>query len=218
MENGKIYKITNTETNKVYVGCTINPLKQRFEEHCYRCLKTDINTKLCNNIRKYGVEKFTIELIEECSLDIIYTREVELIKEHNSFEIGLNSTMGGEGCLGYRHSPEIRVKISNAVKNGNSHKGKTYEEIYGEKASEEKEKRKNKGSNYWKNVSIDDKKQRLDNLKNSIRKNAKYSIETIIDIKEMIKQNIKPSEIHKKHPNVHITMIYSIKAGTRWKD
>ena len=218
MENGKIYKITNTETNKVYVGCTINTLKHRFEEHCYRCLKTDINTKLCNSFRKYGIEKFTIELIEECSLNLIYKREVELIKEHNSFELGLNSTLGGEGCLGYKHSPEIRLKISNAVKDGKSHKDKTYNEIYGDRAKEEKDKRKDKVTNYWDSISEEEKKQRLTNLKNAVRKKSKYSIETINAVKKLINENIKPSEIHKQYPEVHITMIYSIKAGTRWKD
>jgi group I intron endonuclease len=218
MENGKIYKITNTENNSLYIGCTINTLKHRFEEHCYRCLKTNINTKLCNSIRKYGVEKFTIELIDECSLEKIYEREVELIKEYNSFENGLNSTLGGEGCLGYKHSPEIRVKISEAVKNGKSHKGKTYDEIYGDRVEEEKIKRKEKVKNYWDNISEEDKKQRLLSLKNSVRKNAKYSIETIQSIKKLISENVKSSEIHKQHPNVNIKVIYSIKSGKRWKD
>jgi len=218
MENGKIYKITNTENNSLYIGCTINTLKHRFEEHCYRCLKTNINTKLCNSIRKYGVEKFTIELIDECSLEKIYEREVELIKEYNSFENGLNSTLGGEGCLGYKHSPEIRVKISEAVKNGKSHKGKTYNEIYGDRVEEEKIKRKEKVKNYWDNISEEDKKQRLLSLKNSVRKNAKYSIETIQSIKKLISENVKSSEIHKQHPNVNIKVIYSIKSGKRWKD
>jgi group I intron endonuclease len=218
MENGKIYKITNTETNRVYIGCTINTLKQRFEEHCYRCLKTSINTKLCNNIRKYGIDKFTIELIEECSLEVIYNREIEIIKENNSFDNGLNSTIGGEGCLGYKHSPEIRFKISNAVKDGKSHRGKSYKDIYGNKADEEKEKRKNRGLNYWNNITEEEKKQRVNNLKNSVRKNSKYSIETIKQVKKLISENVKPSEIHKQYPEVHITMIYSIKAGTRWKD
>ena len=49
------------------------------------------------------------------------------INEFKTYENGLNSTIGGEGCLGYTHSPEIRQKISENVKNGNSHKGKTYE-------------------------------------------------------------------------------------------
>ena len=218
MENGKIYKIINTETSRVYIGCTINTLKHRFEEHCYRCLKTNINTKLCNNIRKYGVDKFIIELIEECSLNVIYKREVEIIKEYNSFDDGLNSTVGGEGCLGYKHSTKIRSKISNAVKDGKSHKGKTYKDIYGDKASEEKEKRKNKGLNYWNNVSEEEKKQRLENLKKVVRQKSKYGIDTVKEIKKLINENVKPSEIHKQYPEVHITMIYSIKAGTRWKD
>ena len=218
MENGKIYKITNTENNKVYVGCTINTLKQRFEEHCYRCFKTDINTKLCNSFRKYGVEKFTIELLEECSLDVIYNREVEIIKEHNSFEDGLNSTVGGEGCLGYKHSPEIRLKISNAIKDGKSHKGKVYKDIYGEKALEEKEKRKNKGLEYWTNISDDEKNQRLTNLKKAVRQKAKYNIETINSIKKLIQDGKKVVEIHKLYPTVNINTIYCIKQGKRWKD
>ena len=218
MENGKIYKITNTKNKSLYIGCTINNLKHRFEEHCYRCLKTNINTKLCNSIRKYGVENFTIEIIEECSLENIYDREVELIKEYNSFENGLNSTFGGEGCLGYKHSPEIRMKISEGVKNGKSHKGKTYDEIYGDRVEEEKIKRKEKVKNYWDNISEEDKKQRLLSLKNSVRKNAKYSIETIQSIKKLINENVKSSEIHKQHPNVNIKVIYSIKSGKRWKD
>jgi|LakMenE01Jun11ns_1017448.scaffolds.fasta_scaffold9765312_3 group I intron endonuclease len=218
MENGKIYKITNTETNSLYIGCTINSIRHRFEEHCYRCLKTKINTKLCNSIRKYGVEKFTIEIIDECSLEIIYDREVELIKEYNSFDNGLNSTLGGEGCLGYKHSPEIRVKISEAIKNGKSHKGKTYDEIYGERVEEEKIKRKEKVKNYWDNISEEEKQQRLLNLKNAVRKNTKYSIETIQSIKKLISENVKPSEIHKQYPEVNIDTIYCIKQGRRWKD
>lgn len=218
MENGKIYKITNTETNRLYIGCTINSLRHRFEEHCYRCIKTNINTKLCNNIRKYGVEKFTIELLEECSLDVIYNREVEIIKEHNSFEEGLNSTVGGEGCLGYKHSPEIRLKISNAIKDGKSHKGKVYKDIYGEKALEEKEKRKNKGLEYWTNISDDEKNQRLTNLKKAVRQKAKYNIETINSIKKLIQDGKKVVEIHKLYPTVNINTIYCIKQGKRWKD
>lgn len=31
--NGKIYKITNTETGESYVGQTINPVEVRFKQH-----------------------------------------------------------------------------------------------------------------------------------------------------------------------------------------
>jgi DNA polymerase II small subunit/DNA polymerase delta subunit B len=62
---GKIYKIKNLVNQKEYVGCTISTLRKRFEEHIFRCTKSDSNTKLCNSIRKYGSDKFIIELIEE---------------------------------------------------------------------------------------------------------------------------------------------------------
>jgi len=218
MEIGKIYKITNIENNSLYIGCTINTLKHRFEEHCYRCLKTNVNTKLCNSLRKYGVENFTIEMIEECQLDMIYDREIELIKEYNSFEMGLNSTIGGEGCLGYKHSPEIRAKISQAVKNGNSHKGKTYEKLYGEKFYDEKNKRKITVKNYWLNITKEEKEKRLINHKNAVRKNSKFNIEVILNIKKLIGENIKPIKIHKQYPEVSLSMIYAIKSGARWKD
>jgi group I intron endonuclease len=216
MENGKIYKITNTKNNSLYIGCTINTLKHRFEEHCYRCLKTNINTKLCNSIRKYGVEKFTIELIDECSLEKIYEREVELIKEYNSFENGLNSTLGGEGCLGYKHSPEIRVKISEAVKNGKSHKGKTYDEIYGDRAQEEREKRKMAG---WGRTFNEEQKIILrEKIKNTKRQKSKYDINAINEIKKLLQDGKRVVDIHKLFPTININTIYCIKQGRRWKD
>jgi group I intron endonuclease len=216
MNYGKIYKITNTENNSLYIGCTINTLKHRFEEHCYRCLKTNIKTKLCNSIRKYGVEKFTIELIDECSLEKIYEREVELIKEYNSFENGLNSTLGGEGCLGYKHSPEIRVKISEAVKNGKSHKGKTYDEIYGDRAQEEREKRKMAG---WGRAFNEEQKIILrEKIKNTKRQKSKYNINVINEIKKLLQDGKRVVDIHKLFPTININTIYCIKQGRRWKD
>jgi group I intron endonuclease len=208
MDKGNIYKITNKINNKIYIGCTIYSLEKRFSEHAYRALKTDNKSKLYNSIRKYGVKSFSIELIQECDLNIIYEIEKKYITELDTYDNGLNSTFGGEGCLGYVHSPEIRKKISEGTKNGNSHKGKTYDELYGDNADEERMKRKLSVENSWKNISDDKKIKRINNSKNGVRKNSKYGIDLIKEIKELIKI----------YPQMNYSYLYSIRDGSRWGD
>lgn len=215
-EKGNIYKITNTINGLVYIGCTINSLPHRFNEHLYRCFKTDYKSKLYNSIKKYGKENFIIELIEECDLNIIYETEKKYIEKYDSFNNGLNSTVGGEGCLGYVHSPEIRKKISEKTKNGNSHKGKTYEELYGERAEEEKLKRKN--SSKWVKMSEEEKNKRIDNIKNGNRKKSKYNIELVKEIKQKIKEGVKIKELKKVYPQVYENFFYDLKNNRRWVD
>jgi group I intron endonuclease len=216
MEKGKIYKITNNINGLIYIGCTINSLDKRFYEHLYRCYNTDYKSKLYNSIKKYGKENFIIELIEECDLSVIYETEKKYIKEYDSYKNGLNSTFGGEGCLGYIHSDEIRKKISENTKNGNSHKGKTYEDLYGDRAEEERLKRKN--STKWHEMSDDEKKQRIQNVRNARRKNTKYSVELVRQIKEDLKSGIKIKELKKKYPNVYGNFFYDLKNNKRWSD
>jgi group I intron endonuclease len=215
-EKGYIYVIKNLVNNKEYVGCTIHPIKKRFEEHIWRCINTDSNTKFCNSIRKYGVENFIIEMIEECDVKIIYQREKFNINERKTFEKGLNTTIGGEGCLGYKHSKQIREKISSIIKDGRSHRGKTYEQIYGDRANEEKLKRKK--SNVWNNISEEDKKIRVDNLKSAVRKKSKYGVELVKEIKQKIKEGVKIKELKKMYPQVYDNFFYDIKNGRRWSD
>lgn len=218
VKKGKIYKIVNKINGKVYVGCTINSLEQRFYEHLYRCFKTDYKSKLYNSIKKYGEENFEISLIEECDLSIIYETEKKYVKEFNSYEDGMNSTYGGEGCLGYVHSPEIRKKISEGTKNGNSHKGKTYEELYGDRAEEEKLRRRNSVKLKWDNLSDEDRKNRIIRAKEGNNKNSKYGLTIINDVKDKIMSNMKIKEIKKIYPQISESYLYSIKSNKRRKD
>jgi group I intron endonuclease len=218
VDKGKIYKITNIENNLIYIGCTINSLDKRFYEHLYRCFKTDYKSKLYNSIKKYGKEKFTIELIEECELSVIYETEKKYIEQYDSYNNGLNSTLGGEGCLGYVHSPEMRIKISESVKNGNSHKGKTYGELYGDKAEEQREKRRLSVKNVWGSMSNEDKKNRTNNTKEIIRKNSKHGIELITEIKNKFKEGYKVKDIKKLYPQIGESYLYGIKNNKRWGD
>jgi group I intron endonuclease len=213
---GKIYKITNINNNLIYVGCTINSLEQRFYEHIYRCFKTDYKSKLYNSIRKHGIENFKIDLIEECDLSLIYETEKKYIKEFDTYENGLNSTLGGEGTLGYVHSPEIRKKISNNTKNGNSHKGKTYQELYGDRAEEEKLKRKLSGKKGWVNLTTEEKENRVLNTKISIQKKSKYGVELVKEIKNKINEGLKVKQLKQLYPQVREGFFYELKNGRCW--
>jgi len=208
---GKIYKIQNKINGLVYIGCTISSLKKRFQEHLYRCFKTDYKSKLYNSIKKYGVENFTIDLVDECDLNVIYETEKKYIKEFNSYHNGLNSTYGGEGCLGYTHSPEIRKKISEGTKNGNSHKGKTYEELYGDRAEEEKMKRKKSVKLKWDGMNEDERNNRVKKTKDAVKNNSKYSQEIINEIKNKIKNGEKFSDVKKEYSNISNWFFYQIK-------
>jgi len=218
MQKGKIYKIINNVNNQIYIGCTINSLTNRFNEHLYRCFKTDYNSKLYSSMKKYGKENFTIELIEECDVEKIYTTEKKYIQEYDSYYNGLNSTFGGEGCLGYVHSDEIKKKISENVKNGNSHKGKSYQELYGELGEVEKKKRSNSVKKYWTEISEEQKNKRLSKLYLTCEKKSKFSKESKKDIKIKLDKGVKLNEIIKEYPDISYSMLYAIKKGDRWKN
>lgn len=215
-EIGRIYKILNKINQKVYIGCTINSLQHRFNEHLYRCYMTDSNSKLYNSIKKYGKENFEIILITECKLSEIYETEKKYIKEYSSYEDGMNSTFGGEGCLGYVHSPEIRKKISEGTKNGYSHKGKTYEELYGDRADEEKLKRKIASG--WKKLTEEEKRERVDVSRIKTRESSKYGVKLIKEIKDKLRDGVKIKELRKLYPQVYYNLFYDLKNNRRWKD
>jgi group I intron endonuclease len=215
-DKGKIYKITNKENGSIYIGCTINSLEKRFGEHLSRCFSSTHKSKLYNSMKKYGQENFTIELIEECDLSVIYETEKKYVEQYDSYNNGLNSTIGGEGCLGYTHSSEIRQKISENTKNGNSHKGKTYEELYGDRADEEKEKRKTAAS--WNKMTKEERNIRVNNIKNASRKNSKYGVELVREIKQKITEGVKIKELKQIYPQVYDNFFYDIKNGRRWSD
>ena len=59
-----IYKITNIQNNKIYIGQTIRPVKDRFHRHINDAINNIIDTHFARAIRKYGVENFIVETID----------------------------------------------------------------------------------------------------------------------------------------------------------
>lgn len=87
-----IYKITNKLNSKLYVVQTNQPIEKRFLQH------SKADSPLGNAMRDYGIENFTIEVVEECKTQKqANTCERNLIQELDCKEPnGYNRSDGGE--------------------------------------------------------------------------------------------------------------------------
>lgn len=93
---GIIYKISNSVNDKVYIGKTQRTLQVRWIEHKNKYLVYD--TKLYRAMRKYGIEKFKIDLVEgNIPIELLNQKEKDYINQYDSYYNGYNSTFGGEG-------------------------------------------------------------------------------------------------------------------------
>jgi len=60
----RVYKITNTLDDKIYIGSTSKTSIERFKEQLYNAT-CNPTIKLYLHMRKLGFEKFNIELVQE---------------------------------------------------------------------------------------------------------------------------------------------------------
>lgn len=102
--NGFIYIIRNTINNKVYIGQTRTSVEQRWKEHLRHAQygKQIINRAM----KKYGVDKFYIEMLETCDLEDLDYKEMYYIELYNSTDKskGYNASIGG-------NTPRFKRKI-----------------------------------------------------------------------------------------------------------
>ena len=125
MRKSYIYIITNLINGKMYIGQTVEPRK-RWSKHCSN--KRQVIDKA---IDKYSKECFSFEIIEECNLKKVDSREKYWIKKYNTFKgRGYNLTIGGESLIG-KSNPMYGLK-------GKDHPA------YGYKKSKEELKRQSK--------------------------------------------------------------------------
>lgn len=97
-----IYKFQNKINNKVYIGQSVN-IKQRKYQHfssAYNEKANDYNSQFHQALRKYGVENFSFEILEEFSSEEyskekLNEKEIYWISYYDSFKNGYNATPGG---------------------------------------------------------------------------------------------------------------------------
>lgn len=96
-----IYKITNKINNKCYIGQTIKTAEERWKEHqahAFGSHPNDKNKTLYKAIRKYGVENFEFEVLQDNinNFEELDKAEIYWIDYYNSFIKGYNETFGGQ--------------------------------------------------------------------------------------------------------------------------
>lgn len=93
-----IYKYENLINHKCYIGQSTR-IERRINEH--NCIpycpnSKDYNAAIHQAIRKYGLENFSIEILEECNPEELNEKEKFYIKKYNSYSCGYNQNEGGD--------------------------------------------------------------------------------------------------------------------------
>ena len=93
-ESGGIYKITNINNNKVYIGKTTNFIS-RWRTHAKRgCGLERISGQLYDAMFEDGLENYMWEIVEVCQKEEQTQKEKDWIKFYKSNEYGYNQKVG----------------------------------------------------------------------------------------------------------------------------
>lgn len=98
-----IYKITNKNTNCVYIGQALD-IRRRWAAHLSvanrikenRCLDREKKSPIDVSLSQHGYSAFSWEIIEQCPIEQLNDREIYWINFYNSYSKGYNATKGGQ--------------------------------------------------------------------------------------------------------------------------
>lgn len=128
-----LYRIINNKAGRHYIGMTKVGLSRRFSQHKYSA-RSGKKSKLYDAMRSYGIDSFSIELIEifdtkqECC-----NREIEMIASLDNL---YNLASGGEGGFNVSNTEEWKRKLSKARQGGKPFLGRKHSEETKRKCAE----------------------------------------------------------------------------------
>ena len=202
---GVIYCFHCIPTGKKYLGLTEKTLENRVKQHLYN-IKRDYKTsrKFYNSIKKYGIDNFIIGIIEECDVFLLPEREKFYIEKYDTYRKGLNSTLGGEGVSGWKHTEETRKKL------GDINRGKKLTEEHKEKL------RKPRHTEEWKRQHIERLRGRVVKLETRIKLSQSQKGRKGRPISEEQRENQRQKMIGRPKSKEHAENIKKSKQGVRW--
>jgi group I intron endonuclease len=191
---GIIYKITNTINGKIYIGQTIQTLKQRKKDH-RNCMERLKHLALYRAFRKHGFEKFDWTIIyyakDKNDLDETEKYYIKFFKTMSP-KHGYNMTYGGEGG---QHPIEIKQKISKSLQ------GRIFSDETRKKLSLSlKGKYTKERSSWWGRKHTDDERKKIGDAQKG-DKNHMYGKKATAETRKKMSASHK-GELHWNHKKV----------------
>ena len=192
---GFVYKIISP-SGKIYIGQTVD-FRNRVNQ--YSVLYCKSQPKLYNSLLKYGWDKHIIEILEECEISELSSKERYYQEFYNSVEEGLNCVYTTTSTKSGKLSEETKLKISK------SNKGKKFSQ---EHISKLREKRKDR-------LFSDESKKKMSDSKKGKKSpwyGKKLSVETIQKMSNSMKGRKITEEVKQK-----LSVIMKSKSHTKKK-
>lgn len=112
-----IYKITNLTNNKSYIGQSIN-ISARFRKHRnapFNPSDHSYNYPLYKAIRKYGIENFKFEVLEECLVEELTDKENYWINKFNTTNSDYGYNQTSETGVNYHFNLLNQEKLNDII-------------------------------------------------------------------------------------------------------
>jgi len=85
-----IYKITNTENGKVFIGKSNNIMASWKRQTKMAQSEDEMQCQLYQELQEYGIQNFTFSILELCTTNELHTRWQYWVKKYDAYNTGYN--------------------------------------------------------------------------------------------------------------------------------